>query len=120
MVVKSKDYLPKIYTAIFVLIDDPNRTDLTIVLFYYFWKAICLIKNDFLTCTYAFWIVILFIFKKRKVYPTICCHIVHFTLYTQSDRKKNGTLFVYGSIVSFTNTKIKYLLFLKNRDDIFD
>ena len=34
MVLKSKDYLPIIYIAIFVLIDDPNRTDLTTVLFY--------------------------------------------------------------------------------------
>ena len=33
MVLKSKDYLPIIYIAIFVLIDDPNRTDLTTVLF---------------------------------------------------------------------------------------
>ena len=35
MVVKSKAYLPIIHAAIFVLIDDPNRTDLTTVLFCY-------------------------------------------------------------------------------------
>ena len=36
MVLKSKDYLDIIDNAIFVLIDDPNRTDLTTVLFYYY------------------------------------------------------------------------------------